>query len=142
MGILIRYLPLLVLMSSMAITQVTQARESVLVVANSGESSLQLSKSELRNLFMGGAINGLSPVEFEPGSYLRKVFNTQVIGLPEARIQSFWAQMKFSGRSVPPSNVSNIEEMLTFLKEHKSSVGYLPEGTSIPKGLTVVYVSI
>ena len=58
MGILIRYLPLLVLMSSMAITQVTQARESVLVVANSGESSLQLSKSELRNLFMGALLMG------------------------------------------------------------------------------------
>jgi hypothetical protein len=84
----------------------------------------------------------LSPVEFESGTHIRKVFNTQVIGLPESRIQSFWAQMRFSGRSNPPSNVSNIEEMVTFLIEHESSVGYLPEGTSIPNGLTVVYISI
>ncbi|WP_246604313.1 hypothetical protein [Alteromonas lipotrueae] len=142
MGILMRYLPLFMCLSCLAFPQLVHARERVWVVANLGEPSLQLSKSEIRNVFMGGATNGLSPVEFEPGSYIRKVFNTRVIGLPEARIQSFWAQMRFSGRSIPPSNVSNIEEMVTFLIEHKLSVGYLPEGTVIPKGLTVVYVSI
>jgi len=137
-----RYLSLVVLLFAIAYPHLAHARERVLVVVNSAESPLQLSKGEVRNLFMGGAIDGLSPVEFEPGTYIRKVFNNQVIGLTEARIQSFWAQMRFSGRSVPPSNVRDVEEMLSFLLAHKSSVGYLPEGTTIPKGLTVVFVSI
>ena len=137
-----RCLVLIVLLSSTVLAHIAHARERVLVVANSAESTLQLSKSEIRNLFMGGSLDGLSPVEFESGTHIRKVFNTQVIGLPESRMQSFWAQMRFSGRSNPPSNVSNIEEMVTFLIEHESSVGYLPEGTSIPNGLTVVYISI
>ena len=114
-----RCLVLIVLLSSTVLAHIAHARERVLVVANSAESTLQLSKSEIRNLFMGGSLDGLSPVEFESGTHIR-----------------------FSGRSNPPSNVSNIEEMVTFLIEHESSVGYLPEGTSIPNGLTVVYISI
>ncbi|MDO6567369.1 hypothetical protein Q4561_09890 [Alteromonas sp. 1_MG-2023] len=137
-----RFLPLFILTLVVSPPKIVHAREGVLVVANLADSSLVLSKSEIRSVFMGGSTKGLSPVEFVPGSYIRKVFNTRVIGLPEARIQSFWAQMRFSGRSSPPVSVDSIDEMLLFLAEHKASVGYLPEGTSLPKGLTVIYESI
>lgn len=71
--------------------------ERVLVVANTDDSDLQLTRLEVRNLFMGGD-SSLNAIALTPDNMTRVLFNTKVIGLTESRIQAYWAQMRFSGR--------------------------------------------
>ena len=120
------------------------ASERIVVVANIAQNNVTLSKSQVRDLFMSGTSPeslSLSPLSIAPGDQSRTVFNTRIIGLPESRIQAYWAQMRFSGRLTPPKEVESPEQMLDYLKANEGSIGYLPESTQLPEGLKVVYIT-
>jgi ABC-type phosphate transport system substrate-binding protein len=120
------------------------ASDRVVVVANIAQNSVTLTKSQVRDLFMSGASPEslpLSPVTISPGEQSRTIFNTRIIGLPESRIQAYWAQMRFSGRLTPPKEVESEEQMLDYLKANEGSIGYLSESTRLPDGLKVVYIT-
>jgi ABC-type phosphate transport system substrate-binding protein len=117
----------------------SDARQAVVVVANI-DSEITLSKQEIRNLFMGGNVNyDLTAVELPPENDLRILFNTKVVGLTEARIQSYWAQMRFSGRKTPPKQLDDIATVVEYLNKNKGAIAYLPADTELSKDLKVVY---
>lgn len=117
----------------------TFANELV-IVANASEKEINLSKQQLRNLFMGGAIQGeYIPVSMTPSQRSRIVFNTRIIGLTESRIQSYWAQLKFTGRSRPPIEFSTIEELVAYTEKTPGAITYLPSDVSVPASLQVIF---
>lgn len=117
-----------------------KAAEAIIVVANTSDKSLQLDRLQVRNLFMGGALPyDLDAIALPPENQTRVLFNTKVVGLTESRIQSYWAQMRFTGRKKAPREFSNEQSMLDYLIDNAGAVGYLPEGISVPNELTVLY---
>ena len=70
------------------------------------------------------------------------IFNAKIITLPESRIQSYWAQMRFSGRMTPPKEFDTLEAMLAYISNNKGAVGYIPAETELPEHLTVIYESL
>ena len=112
----------------------------IVVVANIDNKSVRLDKIDIRNLFMGNASEMfLEPITLPPETLARAVFNTKVIVLTESRIQSYWSQMRFSGRSRPPKEMSNLDALLEYVSEHKGTVAFVPASADIPSNLTVVY---
>ncbi len=112
----------------------------VVVVANVDNKDIRLDKRAVRNLFMGNAIEVLlEPITLPPETLTRAVFNTKVIGLTESRIQSYWSQMRFSGRSKPPKEMQDVEDLLAYISTHKGTVAFFPADVDIPDHLTVVY---
>jgi hypothetical protein len=121
------------------ISQVSYANELV-IVANTAEQEIKLSKQQLRNLFMGGAIQGkYIPVSMKPSQRARIIFNTRIIGLTESRIQSYWAQLKFTGRSKPPIEFSTVEELIAYTAKTPGAITYLPSDVAIPDSLQVIF---
>ncbi|WP_371194992.1 hypothetical protein [Glaciecola sp. SC05] len=117
------------------------AQTTVLVVANI-DSEMQLTKQQVRNLFLGGSLpENLRAVELSPKNDLRVVFNTKVVGLTEARIQSYWAQMRFSGRKKPPKQFDDKVLLIEYVLENEGSVCYLPSDHPIPEGLKVIFTA-
>ena len=134
----------LLLFALLTLSVASFATERVVVVANIAQSSVTLTKSQVRDLFISGTspeLLTLTPVSIAPGEQSRTIFNTRIIGLPESRIQAYWAQMRFSGRLTPPKEVESAEQMLDYLRANEGSVGYLPESTQLPEGLKVVYTT-
>jgi hypothetical protein len=122
-----------------SVCQSAYARQEVVVVANI-DYDVELSKQEIRNVFMGGTINyDLTAIELPPNNSLRILFNTKVVGLTEARIQSYWAQMRFSGRKKQPKQLQNTNSVIEYLLNNKGAIAYLPANSNIPSELTVVY---
>lgn len=118
----------------------SNAAEAVIVVANTTGTSIQLNRQQVRNLFMGGALPyELEAVALPPENQTRVLFNTKVVGLTESRIQSYWAQMRFTGRKKAPIELDDEKSLLEYLKNNVGAVGYLPAGVSIPDELTVLY---
>lgn len=116
-----------------------RAQDDIVVVASS-RAVESLDRTSVRNLFMGNLrVEGLRPVNLPAGNPVRVLFNTRVIGLTEARIQSYWAQMRFSGRSRPPPEVNDVQSLLDLLLEQRGNVGYLPADIDLPEGLTVLF---
>lgn len=123
-------------------TQAQTRAEGVLVVANTDERDLQLTQREVRSLFMGRASNtGLNAIVLTPDNLIRILFNTKVIGLTEARIQAYWAQMRFSGRRPPPREFENEAEALQYVLANEGAVGYFSQDTPLPEGLVIIYHS-
>ncbi|MEP1448950.1 MAG: hypothetical protein ABJK37_22795 [Paraglaciecola sp.] len=120
--------------------QPSYAAEAVIVVANTADKSIQLSRQQVRNLFMGGALPyDLDAVALPPENHTRVLFNTKVVGLTESRIQSYWAQMRFTGRKKGPVELKNEKLVVEYLMSNVGTIGYLPAGMSIPDELTVLY---
>jgi hypothetical protein len=112
----------------------------VVVVANTSADDLKAEKRQIRDIFMGNDSQFfLKPVVLTAKSEARFVFNTKIVGLTESRIQSYWAQMRFSGRKKPPQEFETIDSILAFLQENKNTVAYLPADTEIPANLTIIY---
>lgn len=133
------YRILLVFTLTMVISLGSQATE-IVVIANIDQTDISLKKRQVRDLFMGNNSQFLfKPVALSPGSEARYVFNTKIVGLTESRIQSYWAQMRFSGRKKAPQEFDSIEALLIYVQNNKDSVTYVPADTEIPEGLTVIY---
>ncbi|MBU3018698.1 hypothetical protein KO519_13495 [Paraglaciecola agarilytica] len=116
------------------------ANGALTVVANIDKELINLSRHEVRNLFMGIATRyKLSAISLPPKNHTRIIFNTRILGLTESRIQSYWAQMRFTGRKEAPKEIASEELMLEYLRNNKGAVGYLPAGVSLPDELTVIY---
>jgi hypothetical protein len=127
------------------ISQVASGSENVVIVANlSTQQSSQLpslDRQALRNIFLGGVSSrGYLPVGLTPEHEIRQVFNVAVIGLSESRIQSYWAQMRFSGRNKPPPEFATVSALLDYIRNTPNAIGYVPANTEIPSELIVVYV--
>jgi len=121
-------------------SSIALADDGLIVVANTGGEELALSREQVRNLFMGISLGyNFKPVAIAPRNHSRAIFNAQVIGLTEARIQSYWSQMKFTGRMSPPREFSSEQDILFFLKNTKGAVSYLPADYKLPEGITIVY---
>jgi hypothetical protein len=113
----------------------------LLVVANV-ESEISLSKQEVKNLFMGGVIDyDLIPINLSSGNKERTVFHSRVLGLTDARVQSYWAQMRFSGRKQEPLTAESEIQALEYVIANEGTVTYVKSTTPLPEGLVVVYRS-
>lgn len=116
-----------------------QSNYTLIIVANTQSDSIDITRRDVRNLFMGGALQyQLHAAVLPPENKTRVLFNTKVVGLTESRIQSYWAQMRFSGRKKQPREVKNEDEMIEYLKQNEGAIAYLPAGSFIPSELTVL----
>lgn len=126
--------------STNAITQVNDEELRIVVVANLQQQELELSKQQVKSLFMGSFVgHELKVVTLPPSSLVRVNFNTKVIGMTEDRIQSFWAQMRFSGRKTQPKELNDIDALLEYVENTPGAVTYLPSTVQLPDSLQVIY---
>ena len=121
---------------------ITAHSENIKVIVNAEKDIQQLEKQEVRNLFMGGVTEyELTPVSLSEGNKSRAFFHTKVIGLTETRIQSYWAQMRFSGRLTQPQEVENEAEALRCVRKELDCIAYVAFELEIPDDVKVVYVN-
>ena len=133
-----KYLFLMTLLSLASSPAVSA--DSIVVVANTQDTTIQLSRQQVRNLFMGGTLSyELRAIALPPQNQTRVLFNTKVVGLTESRIQSYWAQMRFSGRKKPPTELTNVTLVIEYLQSHPGTIAYLPADADIPANLTVLF---
>ncbi|MDU0353507.1 hypothetical protein RS130_05810 [Paraglaciecola aquimarina] len=124
-------------------TQHTLADDkAIMVIANTQNADIQLTRQQVRNLFMGGVLSyDFVPIALPTDNQARVLFNTKVVGLTESRIQSYWAQMRFTGRKKPPLELQNERLVIEYVMNNQGAVCYLPADVPLPEGLTVLYTS-
>ena len=129
------------LLLAVLLTFVAEAQAAgVLIVANTVERDLKLTRIEVRNLFMGEASDlALNAIALPPDNLTRVLFNTKVGGLTESRIQAYWAQMRFSGRKQPPREFENEAAALQYVLANEGAVGYFSQDMPLPEGLVILY---
>jgi len=114
------------------------------VIVNASNPVTWVKKSELAAMFLKksdswptGAL--VVPVDQPERAAVRQSFSRDVIGKPPAAVKSYWNQLVFSGRSVPPPEKLTDDEVIRFVQNTPSAVGYV-SATKKTKGVKVLMV--
>ena len=77
-------------------------------------------------------------VDQRASSPVRETFTKEIHGRQVASVTSYWQQMIFSGRAVPPAEKSSDAEVAAFIAANPEAIGYVAAGADLPAGVKVV----
>jgi hypothetical protein len=106
---------------------VMPAKSAELLIVSSVENNEQLTREMIKQIYLQGEQgNGqIQPVNVAKGAMSRTIFNTLVMGLTESRLQSYWSQMRFTGRSKPPLELESEQALIEHLLNVSTAIGYV-----------------
>jgi hypothetical protein len=79
----------------------------------------------------------IKPVDRNPDAAVREHFSRSVLKRSVGAVKSYWQQIIFSGRDVPPPEVASDEDIVKYVTTHKGAIGYVSGGPT-PEGVRVV----
>jgi ABC-type phosphate transport system substrate-binding protein len=81
----------------------------------------------------------IRPVDLDPDSSARQHFSEEVLRRSVPAIKSYWQQMVFSGRGVPPPELESDEQVVRFVLGNRGAIGYV-SGSANVEGVKVIVV--
>lgn len=90
----------------------------------SAESSVQLSRGEVANLFLGKD-KSLRCLDIASWSAAKATFYALITNKGEAQLKAYWSGLIFTGKGQPPDTVANDAEMLARVASSDDTVGYV-----------------
>jgi ABC-type phosphate transport system substrate-binding protein len=80
---------------------------------------------------------GVRPVDLREGATTRQRFSEDVLERSVASVKSYWAQLVFSGRDVPPPELDNDDEVVRFVLKNVGAIGYVSPGAATDRAKTL-----
>jgi ABC-type phosphate transport system substrate-binding protein len=115
------------------------------VIVHPSNSSTKLDKKTIADAFLkkrtrwGAAGKPIQPVDQGKKSAIRKKFTEDILGRTPAAVRTYWNQLVFSGRGVPPPEVASDAEVVAYVLENPGAIGYVASTADI-KDAKVVQV--
>lgn len=81
----------------------------------------------------------IHPVDLGPNAPIRQQVSREVFGRSVAGVKSYWQQMIFSGRSLPPPELGSEDEVVAYVLRHPGSIGYVSAKTALRGALAVSF---
>lgn len=108
------------------------AAADLVVVVNKENPINELSLTNVVDIYTGRYMafpNGISaePIDLPNESNEKEDFYYQATGLSLAKINSYWARLKFTGRYLPPIQLETAENALTYVQQNANAVAYIDE---------------
>jgi ABC-type phosphate transport system substrate-binding protein len=73
----------------------------------------------------------IRPVDLDADSAVRRRFSEDVLKRSVAAIKSYWQQMVFSGRGVPPPELDAEELIVRYVLRNPGAIGYVSGATTV-----------
>jgi ABC-type phosphate transport system substrate-binding protein len=113
------------------------------VLVNVANPVNTLSRNEVSRIFlkkvtMWQNATPVALVEQRTTSPVREAFTNDVHGRQVASVTTYWQQMIFSGRAVPPPEKASDAEVVAFVAENSAAIGYVSAGATLPPRVKVV----
>lgn len=67
----------------------------------------------------------IKPADLPPESPVRERFSQEVLKRSVPAVKSYWQQIIFSGRDVPPPELPTDEDVVKYVLTHKGAIGYV-----------------
>ena len=114
------------------------------VIVSDANPTRSVSRSFLAQVFLRkvqtwGSGDVIHPVDLDRRSPTRSRFTEDALGRSVAAVRSYWQQMIFSGRNVPPPELPSDDAVVNFVVHDPGAIGYVSEGTDL-KGARAVPV--
>lgn len=140
--------PLLLLLALFAVPMLflplagldAQEADGYKVVVNSANATSSESKNTLSKIFLKkvrewDSKDKITAYDLDDKSEVRKAFSDAVHGKSVSAIKSYWQRMIFSGRDVPPDEISSEADLLKKVAADKGAIGYVSAKTPLPDGV-------
>ncbi|OUS28389.1 hypothetical protein A9Q99_12775 [Gammaproteobacteria bacterium 45_16_T64] len=119
------------------------AKDSFYVITNANNSVLSLSKSDIKNIFLGkirSFPNGsqATPLNLRKDSSSRKFFMDEIIQTSETKWRSHWARLIFTGKGRPPKEYPSPKEIIALVSQRETALGYFFGELEKIEGITVL----
>ena len=105
------------------------------VVVHPGNPATELDRDALSRLFLKKTLrwpDGVAVQPVEPAtSTLRAAFAEQVHGKSLNAVRSYWTQLIFSGRDVPPLERAGDAEVVAFVRATRGAIGYVSASADV-----------
>lgn len=103
---------------------------SFVVIVNADNPTVSVGRKFLTESFLKKSTRWphgelIRPVDQAPESEVRRRFTDDVLKRSVAAVRSYWQQLIFAGRDVPPPEVAGDEQVLEYVQKHSGSVGYV-----------------
>ncbi len=107
-----------------------QDNTSFVVIVHPDNPAKSVSKKQVSRLLLKELPKwdgGLSaqPVDLDSQSDVRRDFSRNVHGRSVSSIKNYWQRQIFSGRAVPPPEVSDDNAVISFVKSNPGGIGYV-----------------
>jgi hypothetical protein len=119
-----------------SVSRVSRASVGFRVIVNEGNPVMSASDELLTDLFLKRRIewpSGISarPVDLKADSPARKEFSKTVLHRSVEAVKSYWQQVIFAGRGVPPPEVDSDMAVVAHVIRHPGAVGYVTADTKL-----------
>ncbi len=106
-------------------------------------NNIQLSPKDIQRIFLGQSksfSNNLPviPVDQPIGMDIRKKFSEKLLKKSNQQIKAYWARQIFTGKGLPPKELTPARLVKEFVAQNKNAIGYIDADlldTSVKKAL-------
>jgi ABC-type phosphate transport system substrate-binding protein len=109
---------------------------SFIVIAHPNTQSGDVSRKFLSEAFLKKTTrwedgSALRPVDQGMESEVRRKFSEDVLKRSIAAVRSYWQQLIFAGRDVPPPELTGDAEVVSYVLKYAGAVGYVAPSTKL-----------
>lgn len=120
--------------------------EGYVIVVNEQNAVASLSRVLVSRYFLKKASHWNSgsvvmPVDLPAESPVRVAFSKHVLSKSVGSIKAYWQQQIFSGREVPPPEVSHESDALEFVRTNPAAIAYVSPDAALPRGVRALTVT-
>lgn len=115
------------------------------VIVNNSNPVSQLTKAELRNIYLGNTStwensSQIIIVDYTADNDLRDSFSDKYLNLSPKKVSMIWIKASLSGKTVPPRVFHTESEIVKFVSENEGAIGYLDNPVKLPPNIKTVQV--
>ena len=79
----------------------------------------------------------IKPADLPPDTPVRERFSREILKRSVAAVKSYWQQIIFSGRDVPPPELSSDDLVVQYVLKHETAIGYVSGNARLDGARTV-----
>ena len=123
-----------------------QSEGAYRVVVNAANPVSTMSRDEVSRLFLKKVTSWASGravliVDQREDAEVRRQFTRDIHGRQVTSVKSYWQQMIFSGRDVPPPEKASDAEVVAFVAANPNAIGYVSAAAATAPGVKAVEVT-
>ena len=124
----------------------TSAEPSFKIVVNAANPVSSLSREELSRLFLKKVTSWkdakpVALVDQRASNPVRESFTRDVHGRQVASVTSYWQQMIFAGRAIPPVEKASDGDVAAYVASNPAAIGYVSATADLPPGVKTIAIS-
>jgi ABC-type phosphate transport system substrate-binding protein len=118
------------------VAQTSTSRSAYRVIVHPNNPITTVNRKFIEDAFLKKATRWshdevIRPVDLNSDSVVRQQFSKEVLQRSVPAVKSYWQQLIFSGRDVPPPELDAEEDVVKYVLKHPGGIGYVSSSTNI-----------